>query len=94
LTEAGRVPTFGNGGFLMTTTTTDQKLDLQIEGMHCSGCVKRVKSALEKIPGVVLSEVTIGKATGTINIAISDLEAAVDAVSRAGYRVRREPELG
>jgi len=71
----------------------DQKFELVVDGMHCNGCVKRVKGALEKIPGLVLGEVTIGKATGTI-LHMSDLEAAVEAVARAGYRVRREPELG
>jgi copper chaperone CopZ len=37
-------------------------LNLQIEGMHCDGCVRRVTNALAKLPGVVVNDVKVGSA--------------------------------
>jgi copper chaperone len=37
-------------------------IELQIEGMHCDGCVRRLTAILRKIPGVVLEEVKVGSA--------------------------------
>jgi copper chaperone CopZ len=33
-----------------------------IEGMHCDGCVRRVKASLEKLAGVEVEEVKVGRA--------------------------------
>ncbi len=72
-------------------------IDLQIEGMTCTGCVARVVKALEKIPGA-RAEVSLiehrARVTGT------DLEAAVAAVRQAGYAAsplaptRQSPSVG
>ncbi len=35
---------------------------LEIEGMHCGGCVTRVTGALRRIPGVEVTGVEVGSA--------------------------------
>jgi Cu+-exporting ATPase len=35
---------------------------LAIDGMHCQGCVQRVQAALQKVPGVLIEKVELGKA--------------------------------
>ena len=36
-------------------------IQLNIRGMHCGACVKRVKAAVEKIPNAFIEEVSVGK---------------------------------
>lgn len=57
-------------------------MKIAIEGMHCQSCVKRVRAALEKIPGAHVREVGIGHAD--IDIA-GDPKAVFEAVEKAGY---------
>ncbi len=38
-----------------------QSVTLQIDGMTCGACVKGVKAALAKVPGVSAVELTVGK---------------------------------
>ena len=40
-----------------------QTLKLQIDGMHCDACVRRVKAALDNQPGVTVNDVKVGEAT-------------------------------
>lgn len=64
----------------------NEPITLAIDGMHCGGCVKRVRAALEKVPGVAVTEVAIGKATVTLESAAeADVLAALD---KAGYPAR------
>jgi len=39
------------------------KTEYEIKGMSCQHCVRSVKGALEKLPGVTSVEVTVGHAT-------------------------------
>ena len=60
--------------------------ELQIEGMHCGSCVRRVTQAFKAIPGVEC-DVEIGKVTGRFLGAekpLADLEAVV---ARLGFKV-------
>jgi copper chaperone CopZ len=59
--------------------------EIAIEGMHCDGCVRRVKSALEKLPGVAVESVRVGGAT-----ILGDVEDAViaEAIARLGFQVK------
>jgi copper chaperone CopZ len=56
---------------------------LTIDGMHCGACVRRVRAALEKTPGVRVVEVDVGRARGEIDG--DDLAPVVAAVANAGY---------
>ena len=58
----------------------------EIEGMSCEHCVRAVKQALAKVPGVRDARVEVGRA-----VVVSDAPVSRDAVSNAvadeGYRV-------
>lgn len=61
-------------------------LTLAIDGMHCGACVKRVRTALVKVPGVRVGDVAIGEATVTLDgVAEADVVAALE---KAGYPAR------
>lgn len=55
---------------------------IEIDGMHCGACVKRVRAALEKA-GVMVEAVEIGKATVE-----GDAGVIVAALEQAGYPAR------
>ena len=59
-------------------------MNIAIEGMHCQACVKRVRTALEKVEGVTVREVTIGSVE-----LVADPQhhaAALAAIEKAGYQ--------
>lgn len=62
---------------------------LQIEGMHCGSCVRRVSQALAQAEGLNVKEVRVGGARVE-----SDQPAAVDraieAVQKAGFSAHAE----
>lgn len=61
-----------------------REVTLRIENMHCDACVRRVKLALEKVGGVQVDEVQVGKARiqAPEDVPASALTAAVE---KAGY---------
>ncbi|MGE5239845.1 MAG: heavy-metal-associated domain-containing protein [Chloroflexota bacterium] len=63
-----------------------QKITTKIEGMSCQHCVMRVKKAIDSLPGISDSEVTIGSAVvkfDEIKLRKEDIEAAIEKV---GYK--------
>lgn len=62
------------------------KTTIKIEGMMCEGCVKSVKEALEKVPGVTSVEINLKKGTATVLQDGASDDALVKAVVDAGYR--------
>jgi copper chaperone CopZ len=58
-------------------------LTLAIDGMHCGACVKRVRTALEKVPGVAVGVVAIG--TATVSLEGATEADVVSALAKAGY---------
>lgn len=80
----------------MATTESKQGLnvtELQIEGMTCASCVRRVEKALSKVPGV--TEASVNYATERASVAHEsvDIAALTKAVSDAGYvaKPREDP---
>ncbi|HUU85621.1 MAG TPA: heavy-metal-associated domain-containing protein [Phycisphaerae bacterium] len=57
---------------------------LQISGMHCDGCVERVRQALGGLAGVVIGEVRIGTAEVEFDESKCDLLSIVDAIRSVG----------
>ena len=59
-----------------------------IEGMMCEHCVKAVKGALEKIPGVVSADVSLEQKNAVVSAdrALSEKEVA-DAIKAEDYEV-------
>jgi Cu+-exporting ATPase len=63
-------------------------LQLRVEGMTCASCAARVEKALRAIPGVRRASVNLALAQAELEVEpTADLEAAVLAVARAGYRL-------
>ncbi len=61
------------------------KKTLKIEGMMCEGCVKSVKEALEKVPGITSVDVNLKKGTAVVQGDAED-ETLIKAVVDAGFR--------
>lgn len=66
---------------------------LNVEGMHCEGCVSRVKSALSEVSGVGEVAVLLDRNEARVT---ADESASVDslvrAVEDAGYSASPESE--
>lgn len=60
---------------------------LQIDNMHCGACVKRVRTALEKLPGAKVEEIVVGRAVVTG----AGAAEVIEAVRGAGYTARETP---
>lgn len=73
-----------------------QTVTLQIDGMTCGGCVKDVKAALSRVPGVSVVDLTVGtkwvvfsdysnaRAAVTFDPEKTGVEALIKAVEAAG----------
>lgn len=62
-------------------------LELTIGGMSCQHCVRAVREALERVPGVTVSRVDVGRAAVSYDAAQSTPAAIAAAVTDAGYEV-------
>lgn len=60
-------------------------MDITIEGMHCSACVRRVRAAIEKVPGAKAEDVQIG----TARVSGADEAAVLAAIEQAGFAARK-----
>lgn len=70
-------------------------VQVEIEGMHCGGCVKRVEEALAKA-GVAAERVEIGRATVLTQAegAAGVGERIVAALDKLGFEARVVPAAG
>jgi Cu+-exporting ATPase len=70
----------------MAMAETDRSVTLNITGMTCASCVRRVERALGKVPGVETATVNFATETARVTLAADVApEALVAAVERAGY---------
>lgn len=61
-------------------------IQLDVQGMHCGGCVKRVTAALQPLPGVSNVDVDLAASRVTIGGAFPlGPDALVVALTAAGY---------
>jgi Cu+-exporting ATPase len=69
-------------------TISDQRLELEVEGMHCASCVSRIEDAIAALDGV--SDVVVNLASGraTVEGPRIDDDAVQKAVERVGYSAR------
>ncbi|MCM2452418.1 heavy metal translocating P-type ATPase [Agrobacterium vitis] len=64
--------------------------ELDIDGMNCASCVRRVEKALAAVPGVSLAAVNLATERATVTVtAETDRQILVTAVEQAGYHVRK-----
>ncbi len=61
---------------------------LEIEGMSCEHCVKRVKEAIEKIDGVTSVSVDLKEGKANVQGEVIDTQILKQAVEDAGYDVK------
>ncbi|KAF7723910.1 ATPase Cu transporting protein 7B [Apophysomyces ossiformis] len=71
------------------TTAIPKKVKLQIGGMTCSSCVRKVETKLASLPGVVPESTKVNLLTGTGSFSVTgdvlDEKAISAAVSQLGY---------
>ena len=60
-------------------------LDLTISGMHCDACARRLRKALERVPGLRIESVEVGRVRVALETA-SPAEATA-AITGAGFSV-------
>jgi copper chaperone len=61
------------------------QLELAVTGMGCGGCVKHVRDALSAVPGVVVHDVSIGKAVVQFDSQRSSESVVIGALAASGY---------
>ncbi len=61
---------------------------LQIDGMHCGSCVRRVSQALASTEGVTVNEVRVGAARLSSGADPAPVDQAIAAIAKAGYTAR------
>ena len=72
-----------------TKTETD-RVEITIEGMHCSGCASGIKSMLKRTPGIVSAEVSFETKTANVEYNPADIsrEKIVEVITNLGYKAR------
>ncbi|HEX7388327.1 MAG TPA: heavy metal translocating P-type ATPase [Castellaniella sp.] len=74
----------------MPPAATPLTIDLRIEGMTCASCVRRVETALAKVPGVQTASVNL--ATRQARVVLADAstgpDALITAVNKRGYEAQ------
>ena len=70
------------------------RIDLQVDGMHCASCIARIEKALSEVEGV--EGVTANLATGRATIVGAGLDRArlSEAVEGAGYSIAEDGDFG
>ncbi len=70
-----------------TTPTTSAAVTIEVEGLTCNNCVRKLERALQETQGVTSATVTLEPSRATVesSLAPSDLEAVVRAT---GYAVK------
>ncbi|MFL5562707.1 MAG: cation transporter [Gemmatimonadaceae bacterium] len=63
------------------------RMTMKIDGMSCGHCVAAVDKALQKLDGVKVEGVAIGKATVSYDPSKVSEDAIADAVADEGYAV-------
>jgi copper chaperone len=58
---------------------------LQIDGMHCGSCVRRVTQALSATEGLKVEEVRIGAARLTAAAEPAPVQQAIEALAKIGF---------
>ncbi len=67
---------------------------LKIEGMHCDGCAERIRTVLEREPGVRAAEVSLTNKQARVKFNLRNLDNGrlVELVEAAGFEVTGREE--
>ena len=66
----------------------NETLNLKIDGMHCDACVRRVRMALSRVPGIQVQDVAVGSARVSADTATVNPDDVVKAVKEIGFEAR------
>jgi copper chaperone CopZ len=82
----------GNDKAAQVTAVANKTVNLDVEGMTCTGCENTIKEAVGKVPGVtdVTASHTEGLAVVKYDSTKTDLKAISGAILDAGYTVKGE----
>jgi Cu+-exporting ATPase len=74
----------------MSALPVPSTLDLEVEGMTCASCVRRVETALAKVPGVSQASVNLATRRARVTLAAegADPQALVAAIEKRGYQAQ------
>lgn len=61
---------------------------LQIDGMHCGSCIRRVTQALETAQDLKVEEVRLGAARLEAPEGTAAVDRAIEVLTKAGYSAR------
>lgn len=65
------------------------KKEIYIEGMHCEGCVKRVKNALLSIPVIKECDVSLEDKKATLVLSKNvDEKVILDKIESLGFQIK------
>lgn len=69
-----------------------EKIELNIEGMHCSGCSTRLQKILSNLDGVQVIDISFetGKANLEVDFPKVKMENIKEAIEDAGFSVKGE----
>jgi copper chaperone CopZ len=67
------------------------EIKLEINGMHCPSCIRRVTHALADTEGIEVNEVRVGAARLTSTRDPAPVDLAIAALAKAGYTAHRTP---
>lgn len=86
--QAAVIAAISAAGYGVATQTAK----IEIEGMTCASCVRRVELAIAAVPGVLKAAVNLATETATVETVSGSVAAsAIDAAIRqAGYEPRRQ----
>ncbi|WP_345797967.1 heavy metal translocating P-type ATPase [Castellaniella sp. MT123] len=79
----------------MPPLSAQSALDLEVEGMTCASCVRRVETALAKVPGVAQANVNLATRSAHVTLMPegADPQALIAAIAKRGYQAQlRQPE--
>ncbi|GAA3717056.1 heavy metal translocating P-type ATPase [Oceanisphaera sediminis] len=62
----------------------EQQQELLIQGARCAGCVKKIETALQSVPGVTHAEMNFAQRTVSVEGAV-DASILIKAIEQAGY---------
>jgi Cu+-exporting ATPase len=71
--------------------TSEETVELGVEGMACASCVARIEKALKAAPGVLDASVNLATERASVRhiVGLADIASLEAAVRGAGYEVRR-----
>jgi mercuric ion transport protein len=77
---------------VQATAVSNKTVNLDVEGMTCTGCENTIKEAVGKVPGVtnVTASHTEGLAVVKYDSTMANIKTISDAIIEAGYTVKGE----